>query len=149
MNSVNKAKDEINEIREKGLFGEKGTKMINDIALAHSKIAQLDGKFTWLHTSHKDLMKKFQESLNASQPLMLNTADAGTVSRVPDTSSGEFKEEIERHKKELSGINSKIKEAVVELKERINEKVDERALNELEDQLTTDIDQTIKSELNM
>lgn len=140
-----KAKDEINEIKEKGLLGDKGGKMLDDINLAHSKIAQLDGKFTWLHTSHKDLMKKLHDSMNAAQPLMMNTVDVGSSSGVPDSAVSEIKEEIERHKKELTGINSKIKESVNELKEKLNEKVDDRALNELEDQLTTDIDQTIKS----
>ena len=138
-----KVKEEIKDLRENGLFGEKGKKMVDDINLSHSKIAQLDGKFTWLHTSHKDLMKKFHDSLNASQPLMMNAVEVGAG--ISDSAITEIKEEIERQKKEINGINVKLKESISEIKEKLNEKVDDRALNELEDQLTTDIDQTIKS----
>ena len=141
--SSKKMKEEFKEIRANGLIGEKGKKAEDDINLALSKLAQLEGKFSWLHTSHKDMSKRLQDSMSASQPLMMNAVDVN--SGFHDTGITEVKEDLDRIHKELMNINSKIKENVTDLKAKINEKVDDRALNELEDQLTTDFDQTIKS----
>lgn len=139
-----KINEEMKSIRESPLFGEKGKKIEEDLSLTISKLAQLDGKFTWLHTSHKDLIKKMHESINASQPLMMNTLDlgGGTIS---DAVVVEIKEEIEKLQREVNSINANFKLTVQDLKQKIGEKVDDRALNQLEDQLTTDIDQTIRS----
>lgn len=130
------------EIRASGLIGNKGKKAEEAITLTSSKLAQLEGKFTWLHTSHKDLSRKVQESLSASQPLMMNAVDPN--SGISDEVVLEIRKELEKLRKEDTNININLKTAINELKNKINEKVDDRALNELEDQLTTDIDQTIK-----
>lgn len=143
--SSKKMKEEMRDMKENGLIGEKGKKAEYDISLALSKLAQVEGKFQWLHTSHKDMMKKVQESLSASQPLMMNAVDVNAGFQ--ENISTEVKEDLDRIRRDISNINSKIKESANELKNKINEKVDDRALNELEDQITTDLDQTIKSKL--
>lgn len=131
------------EIRSNGLIGEKGKKAEDDLNLTMGKVAQLEGKFTWLHTSHKDLMKKIQESLSASQPLVMSAIDYN--SGVSEAVTMELKNEVDKIMREINNIKAQIKNVTNELKQKIGEKVDDRALNELEDQLTTDIDQTIKS----
>ena len=136
-------KEEMVEIRENGLIGEKGKKAEEELSLNVSKIAQLEGKFQWLHTSHKDLMKKMHESMSATTPLVMNTMDMN--SGVSEVAVLEVKEDIDKTNREISNVKAYFKNAVTELKSKISEKVDDKALNELEDQLTTDIDQTIKS----
>ena len=136
-------KEEINKFKEEGLVGEKGRKIEEEVSLSSSKLAQLEGKFTWLHQAHKDLIKKTNESMNASQPLMMNPL--GGNSGINETAFGELKEEIRKLEREISDLTSNFKLSVNDLKIKIGEKVEERNLNELEDQLTTDMDQIIRS----
>lgn len=71
-------KEEIEKFRAEGLVGEKGQKIEEEVGLSSSKLAQLEGKFSWLHQAHKDLSNKMNESMNASQPLMLNHLGANS-----------------------------------------------------------------------
>lgn len=110
-----------------------------------SKLAQLEGKFSWLHNSYKELNGRIHDSLRASQPLMMSAVEVS--SGVPDSAIVEIKEEMDKLRREITNTNQNLKVAANELKTKISEKVDDKALNELEDLLTTDIDQTIKSTL--
>ena len=132
----------MNEIRANGLIGAKGKKAQEELSLNVSKVAQLEGKFQWLHTSHKDLIKKMHDSIHTATPLVMNTMDIN--SGVPEVEVLEVKEDIDKTNLEISNVKAYFKNSINELKIKISEKVDDRALNQLEDQLTTDIDQTIK-----
>jgi hypothetical protein len=138
-------REEMKKIRENGLIGEKGIKAEEEIKLSSSRLAQLEGKFTWLHSSHKDLIKKMHESLSATQPLMMSSHDA--TSGVSEVVMAETKKDMDRLQKEISNLASNLRMQVGDLKTKLSEKIDEKTLNELEDQITTDIDQTIRSTL--
>ena len=138
-------KKEIAAFRNDGLVGEKGKKIEEEVSLSTGKLAQLEGKFTWLHQSHKDLIRKMNESLNASQPLMMNTLEMNTG--MNEATAGELRDDLSKLDKEIMNTNSHFKITVNDLKAKIGEKVDDRALNELEDQLTTDMDQIIRSKI--
>jgi predicted transcriptional regulator len=135
-------KREMQIIHDSGLLGETGTKLQEDVSLSTSKLSQLDAKFTWLHQSHKDLIKKMNESMNASQPLMMNPNGENGIS---DVVFKEIKEETNKLERKLEDLSDNFKHTVNDLKAKISEKVGDKALNELEDTLTTDIDQTIRS----
>lgn len=135
-------KQEMLDVRKSGLFGDAGTKIIEEVSLTTSKLSQLDAKFTWLHQSHKDLLKKMTESINASQPLLMNPMGDNVMS---EAVYGEVKEGTHKLERQLEDLSNSFKLTITDLKAKISEKVDDRALNELEDTLTTDIDQTIRS----
>lgn len=135
-------KQEILEVRKSGLFGEAGNKIIEDVSLTANKLSQLDAKFTWLHQSHKDLLKKMNESMNASQPLLMNPLGDNVMN---EAVYGEVKEGAYKLERKLEDLSNTFKLTVTDLKSKLSDKVDDRALNELEDTLTTDIDQTIRS----
>ncbi|CAI2383979.1 unnamed protein product [Moneuplotes crassus] len=135
--------DEISAFKQEGLVGEKGKKIEEEVSLTSSKLAQLEGKFTWLHEAHKDLKTKTNESLKASQPLMMSNIDMNKM--VGEEAFSEIREEIRKLDREISDLSTSLKYTTNDLKSKINEKVDDRNLNELEDQLTTDMDQIIRS----
>jgi predicted transcriptional regulator len=135
-------KKQMQIIHDSGLLGETGNKLKEDVSLSTSKLSQLDAKFTWLHQSHKDLIKKMNESINASQPLLMNPNGENGIS---DVVIKEVKEETNKLERKLEDLSDNFKHTINDLKAKISEKVGDRALNELEDTLTTDIDQTIRS----
>ena len=138
-----KIREEMQNIREEGLIGDKGRKAEENINFTMSRVSQLEGKFTWMHNSHKDLTKKMHENMSASQPLMLNNNDGGTM--VNEAIMIEVRKDMEKLQKEINSTSSTLRVNVNDLKAKLNDKIDERTLNELEDQITTDIDQTIRS----
>ncbi|CAI2383440.1 unnamed protein product [Moneuplotes crassus] len=135
--------NEITDFKKDGLVGEKGKKIEEEVSLTSSKLAQLEGKFSWLHEAHKELKKTTNDSLKASQPLMIGNID--TNKTVNSEVVFELKEEIRKLDREIKDLASHLKITVGDLKAKISEKVDERNLSELEDQLTTDMDQIIRS----
>lgn len=136
-------REEITKFTKEGLVGERGKKMEEEVSLTAGKLAQLEGKFTWLHQAHKELKKRLNDSLKASQPLMMNQYD--TNRGVSEVAVSEFKDELRKLEHEISDLTANVKMHVTDLKSKISEKVDDRNLNELEDQLTTDMDQIIRS----